>query len=76
MDFIDIPAGVLIMGDNRLSEASPQHQIQMGAFSIAKFPVTNQDFSGFIDAGGYRMEKYWTKMGWRAQSARPAAAPA
>jgi formylglycine-generating enzyme required for sulfatase activity len=75
MQFIDIPTGVLIMGENRLRDASPQHRQQMHAFSMGKFPVTNEEFAGFVDAGGYTLEKYWTRMGWRAQSARPSAVP-
>lgn len=76
MEFIEIPAGILVMGDNRLRDASPQHRVELGAFAIGKFPVTNEEFSGFVVAGGYGQESYWTKMGWRAQIARPSVAPA
>jgi formylglycine-generating enzyme required for sulfatase activity len=75
MEFIDIPSGILMMGDDRLREASPRHQVEVGAFSIGKFPVTNEEFAEFAAAGGYRNEQYWTKMGWKALSARPSTAP-
>jgi formylglycine-generating enzyme required for sulfatase activity len=75
MEFVDIPSGLLTMGDNRLRDASPQHAVRVKAFGIGKFPVTNEEFAGFVDAGGYTIEKYWTKMGWRAQSARPSSTP-
>jgi formylglycine-generating enzyme required for sulfatase activity len=76
MELVEIPAGVLVMGDNRLSDASPQHRIQVSSFGIGKFPVTNLEFAGFVNGGGYTGERYWTKMGWRALSARPYSTPA
>ncbi len=76
MEFIEIPAGVLIMGDARLSDASPQHKLQMTAFAIGRFPVTNAEFAEFITAGGYTQARYWTQMGWKALTARPYTEPA
>jgi formylglycine-generating enzyme required for sulfatase activity len=75
MEFINIPAGILIMGDNRLLDASPQHRVDIHAFRIGKFAVTNEEFAEFVDASGYTIEKYWTKMGWKARSSRPSSAP-
>ena len=75
MEFVDISSGVLIMGDDRLRDASSQHRVEMNAFGIGKFSVTNEEFADFIRAGGYAVEEYWTKMGWKAQSARPSNAP-
>jgi formylglycine-generating enzyme required for sulfatase activity len=75
MDFIDVAPGILRMGDNRLRDASPQHPVKIKGFSIGKFAVTNEEFAGFIDAGGYEQERFWTRMGWKAQCARPCAAP-
>jgi formylglycine-generating enzyme required for sulfatase activity len=75
MEFIDIPEGILTMGDNRLRDASPQHQVQMRAFGIGKFPVTNEEFAEFVTMGGYTNERYWTRMGWKALSARPCTEP-
>ena len=75
IECISIPAGVLIMGDNRLPDAAPQHRLELPAFAIARFPVTNADFAEFIAAGGYTIPRYWTQMGWRALAARPYDAP-
>lgn len=75
MEFVEISAGELVMGDNRLRDASPQHKRSMDAFSIGKYPVTNEEFAGFVKARGYAFEKYWTKIGWKAQAARPSTAP-
>lgn len=76
MEFVDIPKGILSMGDDRLSDASPRHQVELHAFGIGKFPATNEEFGEFVDAGGYADERYWTKMGWKALSARPSMEPA
>lgn len=33
-------------------------------YSIAKYPITNAQFAKFIEAGGYKQEKWWTDAGW------------
>ncbi len=76
MEFVDLSAGVLLMGDDRFREASPQHRVEMRAFGIGKFPVTNQEFAAFVNEGGYATPRFWTTMGWKALSARPYSAPA
>ncbi len=65
MEFVNLPAGELIMGDERLRDASPQHRLHLRAFSIGKFPVTNAEFAEFIAARGYSSETFWTTMGWK-----------
>lgn len=70
MELIEIPRGVLLMGDNRLRDASPQHRIEINAFAIGKYPVTNAEFAEFIAARGYETEAYWTVMGWKWQQGR------
>lgn len=65
MEFIEIPSGVFLMGDNRLRDASPQHTHEMRAFAIGKFPVTNVEYAEFIAARGYETGAYWTTMGWK-----------
>lgn len=70
MEFVEIPRGVLVMGDNRLRDAAPQHRIEINAFAIGKYPVTNADLAEFIAAGGYATETYWTAMGWKWQQGR------
>lgn len=34
------------------------------AFAIAKYPITNNLFRQFIDAGGYQQRRWWTDVGW------------
>ena len=75
MEWIEIPAGVLMIGDNRLRDAAPQHQLRVNMFSIGKFPVTNGEFAEFIEASGYTREIFWTKMGWKWRQSRGVSVP-
>ena len=70
MELVQIPAGTLIMGDNRMRDASPQHKQKVGAFAIGKYPVTNAEYGEFLAAGGYETEAFWTGMGWKWQRGR------
>ncbi len=65
MEFVEIPRGTLLMGDKRLRDASPQHKIELRAFALGKYPVTNSEYAEFISARGYEIETYWTRMGWK-----------
>ncbi len=66
-DYILIPAGEFQMGDNFGKEGSaarPVHKVNLDAYYIGKYEVSNSDFKKFIDDGGYTTESYWTKEGW------------
>jgi formylglycine-generating enzyme required for sulfatase activity len=55
-----VEAGEFIMGANDAGEdAQPQHRLFLTAFEMSQYPVTNAQFSAFVDAGGYRTEAYW-----------------
>lgn len=56
-----IPAGTFVMGDasgdrNPGDGETPLHQVTVAAFSIDATAVTNDDWSRFADATGYRTE--------------------
>lgn len=40
-------------------------EIPKKGYSIAKYPVTNAQFAKFIEAGGYKQQKWWTAEGWQ-----------
>jgi 5-histidylcysteine sulfoxide synthase/putative 4-mercaptohistidine N1-methyltranferase len=42
-----------------------QHHSQIEDFLASKYLVSNQEFLGFVVAGGYQHEDYWTEEGWR-----------
>jgi len=45
--------------EDAYDDESPQQTIELPAFSIGKWSVTNAEFACFINAGGYENEKYW-----------------
>ena len=63
-----IPGGIFELGfsgkgfcyDNEL----PQHKVYLQPFKIDVAPVTNRDFSKFVEAGGYEDYKFWLSDGW------------
>ena len=51
---IEIPAGPFIMGsDEGDPEDSPAHEVDLSAFEIDKFEVTNADYAAFAEETGY-----------------------
>ena len=42
----------------------PEHKVYLDDYKISKFPVTNQQYLEFIEAGGYQDYKYWLSDGW------------
>lgn len=56
-----IPASTFVMGDSSGDQNPgdgevPQHPVTLPSFSIDATTVTNEDFSRFVDATGYRTE--------------------
>jgi formylglycine-generating enzyme required for sulfatase activity len=61
---VKIPAGTYLIGSKEGEEESyddeyPQHTVDLPAFSIGKWSVTNAEFACFMEAGGYKNEEYW-----------------
>ncbi|MCQ3977215.1 MAG: hypothetical protein DPW09_27620 [Anaerolineae bacterium] len=57
-----VPAGEFIMGDDEGDEQygeKPAHRVNLPAFQISQFPITNIQFSAFVKDGGYQNEAYW-----------------
>jgi len=62
---VPVPAGDWVIGSaedepNPYDDEKPQHTVELAAFEIGKWPVTNAEFKCFIEAGGYQDERYWT----------------
>jgi formylglycine-generating enzyme required for sulfatase activity len=77
---VTIPAGPFLMGtpESELDELAklgvnrdwienetPQHEVALDAYAIARYPVTNAEFDRFVQDGGYETSDYWTDAGWR-----------
>jgi ergothioneine biosynthesis protein EgtB len=45
---------------------SPRHRAFIAAFAMASRPVTNGEYRGFVEDGGYRRPALWLSDGWAA----------
>ncbi|MGH3053451.1 MAG: ergothioneine biosynthesis protein EgtB, partial [Gaiellaceae bacterium] len=53
----------------------PRHRVFIDAFELATRPVTNGEYLGFIDDGGYERPDLWLSDGWNTLQARGWRAP-
>jgi formylglycine-generating enzyme required for sulfatase activity len=63
-----VPAGPFIMGNNNDfydsdNDEVPQHTVDLPAFFVGKYPVTNRDYAVFVKATGHARPKYWSEAG-------------
>jgi len=75
MRFCFVPEGPFWMGSRENDPGSesaerPQHQLDLPAFYIGRYPVTQAQFAAFVAAGGYAEPAYWQEAAaagvWRA----------
>lgn len=62
-----IPSGEFVMGadsEHTNTNHGPAHRVDLEAFYIDKFEVTNAQFEEFILDGGYQNQGLWTVEGW------------
>jgi ergothioneine biosynthesis protein EgtB len=72
---VEIPAGTATLGmpRNSKSENGPfgwdnefeEYRVEVPAFAIDAYNVTNGDFLRFINAGGYHERGFWSDAGWK-----------
>jgi gamma-glutamyl hercynylcysteine S-oxide synthase len=66
--WLDVPAGAFAMGapDGVFSydNERPRHEVEVGAFRIARRPVTNGTWLSFTEGGGYQRREWWSDEGW------------
>ncbi|MEZ4668762.1 MAG: SUMF1/EgtB/PvdO family nonheme iron enzyme [Anaerolineae bacterium] len=72
----EVQAGVYPIGDNSMSVSRAAHTVELGAFAMGETSVTNLQFLGFIEAGGYSNSAYWSEMGWHWQEGKSLSRPA
>ena len=69
-DAVLVPAGEFVLGVDPGTEPSsldnerPAHVVDLPAFRIGRVPVTNGEWQGFIDDGGYDQSRWWSTRGW------------
>jgi formylglycine-generating enzyme required for sulfatase activity len=64
---VEIAAGSYPIGDDQSNYADekPTHKVELTAYRIGAFPVTNAEYRCFIEAGGYDDERWWETAGSR-----------
>lgn len=73
---MDIPAGTVEMGLPRGGEVFgwdneyESHSVNVPAFSIDQFKITNRQFAEFIAAGGYETRSLWSDDDWNWKTTR------
>ncbi len=59
-EMVLIPAGSFTMGtDERLSDEGPAHKVELPAFYIDRYEVTNLQYKAFIDASNHRSPSHF-----------------
>jgi ergothioneine biosynthesis protein EgtB len=67
---IDIAAGTATLGISRSGESFgwdnefEDHSVQVPAFAIDAYKVTNGEFFQFVLAGGYDDQRFWSEVDW------------
>ena len=78
-----VPAGEFLMGNTKATDEmafddeGPQHIVNLGAYAIGKYPVTNEQYQAFVDDGGYmeHWKECWTEAGWEWKEDRGVQGP-
>jgi iron(II)-dependent oxidoreductase len=64
-----VPGGPFTMGTSvhpwALDNERPAHQVQVPAFWLDTFPVSNADYLDFLADGGYHQRRWWSPAGWQ-----------
>lgn len=65
-NMVPVPEGEFTRGSEEgENNEKPERRIFLDAYEIGAYAVTNQEFKGFVEAGGYDTEEYWTAEGWK-----------
>jgi ergothioneine biosynthesis protein EgtB len=80
---IEIPAGRATLGLSRSEQSAfgwdneyEEHIVEVPAFAIDKYKVTNRQYWNFVDAGGYDNPALWTEADWNWRTAQNIRHPA
>jgi formylglycine-generating enzyme required for sulfatase activity len=65
---IEITGGTYRIGSDEglYEDEAPVHDVVLGPFALAQFPVTNAEWALFMQAGGYEDERWWQTEAARA----------
>lgn len=72
---LEIPSGAISLGLSRAGSEFgwdnefEQHMVQVPAFEIDQYMVTNRQYLDFMDAGGYEAQVFWKDDDWAWKAA-------
>ncbi|WP_283133213.1 ergothioneine biosynthesis protein EgtB [Rhizohabitans arisaemae] len=76
---VHVPAGPFLMGTDEhpwaYDNERPVHRVDLPAYWIDRYPVTNGRYLEFIESGGYGDPRWWTPEGWEWRMGTGAFAP-
>ena len=66
MPFCYVPKGPFLLGSTEedkgaYEDEQPQHELDLPAYWISRYPITNAQYTQFVEAGGYGVEHYWSE---------------
>ncbi|SHG67696.1 ergothioneine biosynthesis protein EgtB [Streptoalloteichus hindustanus] len=74
-----VPGGPFTMGTSTepwaLDNERPAHVVDVPTFVVDTVPVSNADYLGFVEAGGYDDPRWWSGPGWAHRSRAELTAP-
>jgi ergothioneine biosynthesis protein EgtB len=79
---VSIPAGTTTLGASSSSvefgwdNEFEAHSVDLSAFVIDKYKVTNQQYLAFVDDGGYARREFWSDADWAWKEANAIRHPA
>lgn len=67
---VEVPGGTFMLGATPdfpfvFDNEKWAHPVEVKPFRIARAPVTNGEFSAFVEDRGYRRQQCWSEEGWR-----------
>lgn len=77
---VNVPGGTFMLGASKeepfvFDNEKWEHRIEVSPFKISATPVTNMEYTAFVEDGGYETRKFWEKSGWewrrRAEAEHP-----
>jgi 5-histidylcysteine sulfoxide synthase/putative 4-mercaptohistidine N1-methyltranferase len=78
---LPVPGGRVVLGkshDHPLygwDNEYGRHEAEVAGFKASQYLVSNREFLAFVEAGGYREQRWWTEEGWNWRNFRGAEHP-
>jgi sulfatase modifying factor 1 len=57
--FVEIPGGAFAMGGDTEPDHQPIHEVEISAFRLTKFHITNAQYAAFCETTGHRLPESW-----------------